>query len=209
MKRLWIITKMQLLNLFFQNNSGKKRKIPSVLISGLIMFALSLYYSFLFSSVMETEANVLPAMVSLLGTAIVFFSGGSGRSRGCGHGLGSLRRELSGGCRLSGLGGSGRRCGGLVALGTRVVGAFAQQLNTVRNNLRNKMFLTILAIPTAAAQPAFYINLRTFVHKSLGQVRQLTPGHDIVPLRTFAHFAAAVAEAFGGCEREGRHFGGG
>ena len=75
MKRLWIITKMQLLNLFFQNNSGKKRKIPSVLISGLIMFALSLYYSFLFSSVMETEANVLPAMVSLLGTAIVFFSG--------------------------------------------------------------------------------------------------------------------------------------
>ena len=46
-----------------------------VLISGLIMFALSLYYSFLFSSVMETEANVLPALVSLLGTAIVFFSG--------------------------------------------------------------------------------------------------------------------------------------
>lgn len=75
MKRLWIITKMQLLNLFFQNNSGKKRKIPSVLISGLIMFALSLYYSFLFSSVMETQANVLPALVSLLGTAIVFFSG--------------------------------------------------------------------------------------------------------------------------------------
>lgn len=74
MKRLWILIKTQLMNLFFQNNSGKKRKIPSALISCIVMFALSLYYSWIFSDTLADGA-MLPVMVSVLGTVIVFMSG--------------------------------------------------------------------------------------------------------------------------------------
>ena len=78
MKRMFILTRTQLLNLFFQSRSGKKSKIPPIAISCLVMFGLSLYYSWLFADMMETETNVVPYMVSILGTVIIFMSGVSG-----------------------------------------------------------------------------------------------------------------------------------
>ena len=78
MKRMFILTRTQLLNLFFQSRSGKKSKIPPIAISCLVMFGLSLYYSWLFADMMETQTNVVPYMVSILGTVIIFMSGISG-----------------------------------------------------------------------------------------------------------------------------------
>ena len=78
MKRMFILTRPQLLNLFFQSRSGKKSKIPPIAISCLVMFGLSLYYSWLFADMMETQTNVVPYMVSILGTVIIFMSGVSG-----------------------------------------------------------------------------------------------------------------------------------
>lgn len=74
MNKMQILTKAQLTNQFFQQNSGSKRKIPSVVVSGVIMFALSLYYSWVFSDSLG-GGDVLPAMVSVMGTAVVFFTG--------------------------------------------------------------------------------------------------------------------------------------
>ncbi len=74
MNKMQILTKAQLTNQFFQQNSGGKRKIPSVVLSGVIMFALSLYYSWVFSDTLG-GGEILPAMVSVMGTAVVFFTG--------------------------------------------------------------------------------------------------------------------------------------
>ncbi len=78
MKRMLTLTKTQLLNLFFQSRSGKKSKIPPIVISCLVMFGLSLYYSWIFADMMETQAHAVPYMVSILGTVIIFMSGISG-----------------------------------------------------------------------------------------------------------------------------------
>ena len=78
MKRMLTLTKTQLLNLFFQSRSGKKSKTPPIVISCLVMFGLSLYYSWIFADMMETQAHAVPYMVSILGTVIIFMSGISG-----------------------------------------------------------------------------------------------------------------------------------
>lgn len=74
MNKMQILTKAQLTNQFFQQNSKGKRKIPAVFLSGIIMFALSLYYSWIFSDTLG-GGEILPAMVSVMGTAVVFFNG--------------------------------------------------------------------------------------------------------------------------------------
>ena len=73
-KRL-LLTKVQLQNQFFATNSRRKTKISSLALTGLLLFGLSFYYSWMFLKGMDQGAEIMPYFMSYITAAMTFVFG--------------------------------------------------------------------------------------------------------------------------------------